>query len=276
MSASNWYLLAIICFIIAAAAGAIAVILFLKLKIPSVIGDLSGKTVAREIENMRKSNEAGVKRHRVSAVPDSDNAAGGDNAGGGARKAAGSSAYAAAHPSMRLDKSQGTGETGFSKGPGYRKRDRRTMKLPEEQAGTLGKRTQELPDSARFQDINQTEVLPDTMLQTEVLPEMAPQTEVLPEAMPQTDVLPETVVQANIQTDILSENSWQTDILPGSSWQTDILPGVGREGDPGYTCGNSLGTTFLDQEEYDPVETVPVPFRIIREYMEIHSDERIV
>lgn len=47
----------------------IAVILFFVLRIPSVIGDLTGSTARKAIENIRKQNEqSGSKTHKSSAV----------------------------------------------------------------------------------------------------------------------------------------------------------------------------------------------------------------
>lgn len=47
----------------------LAITLFFILKIPSVIGDLSGSTARKAIQNIRAQNEqSGDKRHKVSAV----------------------------------------------------------------------------------------------------------------------------------------------------------------------------------------------------------------
>ena len=69
MSAETWGILAIIGFSLSAIALAVAVFVFIRLKIPAVIGDLSGKTVAREIQAIRDANVAsGVKAHKSSRV----------------------------------------------------------------------------------------------------------------------------------------------------------------------------------------------------------------
>lgn len=56
MTADTWFLIAIISFALSAIALIVAIFIFIKLNIPSVIGDLSGKTVAREIRAMREAN----------------------------------------------------------------------------------------------------------------------------------------------------------------------------------------------------------------------------
>lgn len=56
MTADTWFLIAIISFALSGIALIVAIFIFIKLNIPSVIGDLSGKTVAREIRAMREAN----------------------------------------------------------------------------------------------------------------------------------------------------------------------------------------------------------------------------
>lgn len=69
MSATTWLIIAIIGFSLAGIALIIAIFMFVKMNIPSVIGDLSGKTVAREIKAMREFNNAnGDRRFRPSKV----------------------------------------------------------------------------------------------------------------------------------------------------------------------------------------------------------------
>ena len=66
MSAETWLIIGIVGFSLAGAAFLVAVILFFKLKIPAVIGDLSGRTVAREVKAIRESNRSGGARHSAS------------------------------------------------------------------------------------------------------------------------------------------------------------------------------------------------------------------
>lgn len=59
MSANMWFIIAIISFLLAAVSLIITIILFVKLNILSVIGDLSGKKVAREVKAIRSSSLSG-------------------------------------------------------------------------------------------------------------------------------------------------------------------------------------------------------------------------
>lgn len=69
MSAKVWLIIAIIGFSLAGIALVTAIFMFIKMNIPAIIGDLTGRTVAREIKSMRESNiSSGDKRFRPSAV----------------------------------------------------------------------------------------------------------------------------------------------------------------------------------------------------------------
>ena len=69
MSASTWFIIAIVGFSLAGIALITAIFMFIKMDIPSIVGDLSGKTVAKEIKAMREMNSAtGNKIHRSSRV----------------------------------------------------------------------------------------------------------------------------------------------------------------------------------------------------------------
>ena len=69
MSATAWLIIAIVGFSLSGIALVASIILFIKMDILAIIGDLTGKTVAREIKAMRETNAAsGDKRFRPSAV----------------------------------------------------------------------------------------------------------------------------------------------------------------------------------------------------------------
>lgn len=62
-------IISIVCFSVAGLSLIIALILFFKFRIISVIGDLSGRTARKSIEKMREENEkSGVKSHRPTAL----------------------------------------------------------------------------------------------------------------------------------------------------------------------------------------------------------------
>lgn len=69
MSANAWLIIGIVGFSLSGVALITAVILFIRLNIPAIIGDLTGRTVAREIKAIRNTNASGGdKRFRPSAV----------------------------------------------------------------------------------------------------------------------------------------------------------------------------------------------------------------
>lgn len=69
MSATGWLIIAIVLFSLSFIFLVAAVFMFLKYKIPTVIDDLSGKRVAREIRAMHERNqEGGGNSNQISAV----------------------------------------------------------------------------------------------------------------------------------------------------------------------------------------------------------------
>lgn len=69
MSAQTWLIIAIVGFTLSAIALVVAIFMYIKMNIPAVIGDLTGKTVAREIKAMREANVASGDKHpRSSSV----------------------------------------------------------------------------------------------------------------------------------------------------------------------------------------------------------------
>lgn len=69
MSATTWLIVAIVGFSVSGIALVATVFIFFKMNIISVIGDLTGKTVAKEIKAMRDANTfGGNKIHRSSSV----------------------------------------------------------------------------------------------------------------------------------------------------------------------------------------------------------------
>ncbi len=112
-AATIWLIIGIAGFVLAAVFLVISVVLFVRRKIPMIIGDLSGKTRARAIAQLREENEkSGAKLHRSStyninrgpltAPVDSEPTA---------KKEPERPAFIVAHPSKRLD----TGEIASTK-----------------------------------------------------------------------------------------------------------------------------------------------------------------
>ena len=112
-AATIWLIIGIAGFVLAAVFLVISVVLFVRRKIPMIIGDLSGKTRARAIAQLREENEkSGAKLHRSSTY----------NINRGpltapvepeptAKKEPERPAFIVAHPSKRLD----TGEIASTK-----------------------------------------------------------------------------------------------------------------------------------------------------------------
>ena len=109
MSATAWLIIAIVGFSLAGIAFIAAIILFIKMNIPAIIGDLTGKTVAREIKAMRESNaSSGDKRFRPSAV----NLERGTLTEKVSDTPMSTGDLKKAHASKRLDKTGGLGKSG--------------------------------------------------------------------------------------------------------------------------------------------------------------------
>ncbi len=67
--ADNLSVISTVLFIVAGVCLAVAIVLFFSLNIPSVIGDLSGRTARRSIKNMRASNEkSGAKGYKTDKI----------------------------------------------------------------------------------------------------------------------------------------------------------------------------------------------------------------
>lgn len=70
MSADNWFAVAIVGFILAGIALLAVIFIFFKMRIPAVIGDLTGRTIAREIRAIREKNNAvDTLAHSMSTIP---------------------------------------------------------------------------------------------------------------------------------------------------------------------------------------------------------------
>lgn len=236
MSANTWFVIAVVGFSLSGAALIAAIILFIRLDIPAIIGDLTGRTVAREIKAMRDANaSSGDKRFRSSAVN--------LQRGTLTEKVAESSAegMAVAHASKRLDKS--TGEL-----DAYSAR--------QSKGGTIG-----LSDAARSgSDAGPTEVLDAGP--TEVLDD---RTEVL--RGDDTEVLHAAAADATevLQDVDASPDAGATEVLTA---ETEVLT-------PETEVLGADTTVLSVTEKLDESETGPVAFRVTQDEMVVHTDESI-
>ena len=173
MSATAWLIIAIVGFSLAGIAFIAAIILFIKMNIPAIIGDLTGKTVAREIKAMRESNaSSGDKRFRPSAV----NLERGTLTEKVSNTPMSTADLKKAHASKRLDKTGGLGKSGKLSGKkgGTTGLDDGVSPVTPVATGTATKGTEKLSDNATEVLSNATEVLDSGA--TDIL---APATEVL-------------------------------------------------------------------------------------------------
>lgn len=243
MSATAWFIIAIVGFSLAGIALAISIALFVKLNIPAVIGDLSGKTVAREIKAMRARNLSSNDKSRRSSRGNVDNGRSTEKVDVSPNTADEiAKAKAKAHSSKRLDKT----DSGLNeKTDGLERKKKSTSTLSEDVAEV---------DVERLTDVLYEERFTDVLIESRA-------TDVLYETR-QTEVLSETK-----QTEVLSESK-PTEIL-SKARQTDVLS------DEEDTTSNTY-TTVLDDNETDEVQlSSPVSFRITKSIVEIHTDEVI-
>lgn len=243
MSAETWGIIAIIGFSLSAIALATAVFMFFRLKIPAVIGDLSGKTVAREIKAIRDANVAsGVKAHKSSRV----NIDRGKLTEKVAENEQRDYVQAIAHASKRLDKSTSSKSSQLP-----------LTYEPLNPKERKGKTTEQLSDNVAEVNIEEGNVRSRSGRKTDV-PIPGKQTDILAPGK-KTDIL-----TPNKQTDILSPVS-QTAVL-SKGQATEVL----REDIPS-------GTTVLSETNMveDPTTREAVQFNVIRSIILIHSDEVI-
>ena len=244
MSATTWFVIGVVGFSLAAVLFVISLFLFIKLNVPAVIGDLTGRTVAREIKAMRDANAAsGDKRFRSSKV----NLERGMVTEKVIGRALDTEEIKKAHASKRLDKTTGqlknTGDTG--KGG--------TAGLFETRAGRdESPQTELLASSDDGFTTNATEIL--NQGETELL---------------QTDA---TEVLERCGTEVLQRD----ETVQLSGCEAEIQQDPELYASPGGTTVLAAGTTVLEQtEELEPVITGTTQFRITRSEIVVHSREVI-
>lgn len=231
MSATAWLIIAIVGFSLSGVALATAVFMFIKMNIPAIIGDLTGKTVAREIKAMRESNaSSGDKRFRPSAV----NLERGTLTEKVSNTPLSTDDLKKAHASKRLDKSTGSLSGKSSKKKGETSNFDTGVKViasvKDEEIGA-----------------NPTEMLSDNA----------------------TDVLSDNA------TEELSDSN-TTEVLSADTGATEVLVENGTEVLSEGTTVLAGGTTVLSQtEELDNSDLKPVAFKITKDIILIHSDEKI-
>lgn len=223
MSAQTWLIIAIVGFSLAGILLITTVLMFIKMRIPSVIGDLTGKTVAREIKAMREFNESkGDRRFRPSKV---------NLERGTLTEKVPESTFTpkpkvpVANDKINIKNISVTPSTPSNSG---------TVGL-REMAASSSNATEILSDNAtEILDVNATEVLSDNQQDL-------------------TGSQPTEILSSNA-TEILNDNA--TEVLTEN---TTIL---------------SSNTTVLSENQHPAQSnTAPVPFKITRSQVVIHTEE---
>lgn len=251
MSAEIWFIISIVGFSLAAAALIAAVILFIKLNIPAVIGDLTGRTVAREIKAMKETNFNKTNVIRT-GVPSS-------SAAGAKAEVLSASApdirpdirhdsMAVAHASKQLDKLYSV------------ENDKKSAK----KTGTTG-----LSDVLKSNESDPTDILP------------ANSTEVLSSSDEYREGANRTVTESLSDNATESLDAGATEVLSNNATEslgagaTEILSNNATEALENAASA-SQGTTVLSPTEDLRKDAVkPVAFRIVREEISIHTNEII-
>lgn len=244
MSATTWFIIAIVGFSLSGIALVAAVFMLIKMNIPAVIGDLTGKTVAREIQAMRDTNaSSGNKLHRSSSV----NANRGKLTEKAPNPDVDGSVKAVAHASKRLDKTNHSAH----------------LKKEESAVGAPARvRTTESLSmnvgEVNIEERRATAILPQNRV-TDMLEERR-KTDLL---VPETAVLPETH-----QTEVLLEIH-QTEVLSQLQPTETMQSSAPRHEE-------RAGTTVLSEVAELPAEEVrPVAFKVTKSVVMIHTDEVI-
>ena len=240
MSADTWYAISLAGYFAALIGLIITVILYFRLDILDVIGDLTGRTVAKEIKSMRENRSCGTARRSVRPKPPRTG-----KTAKTSRKTLGNS-RATSGPGRSRRGTAGLTATGGSQ-PDKRVLHSRTDRLPqelEEQYGSFDPRV----------EYSRTDILPQTPEKPE-----APAAE---QRKRGTAILEESAggtEQRQRGTAVLEESGGGTALLQEPSKGTALLQ------EPGG------GTTLLTGEE----PTLPVKFSVTRSWLVVHTEERI-
>ena len=249
MSADTWYAISLAGYFAALIGLIITVILYFRLDIPDVIGDLTGRTVAKEIKSMRENRSSGTARRSVRPKPPRTG-----KTAKTSRKTLGNS-RATSGPARSRRGTAGLTATGGSQ-PDKRVLHSRTDRLPqelEEQYGSFDPRV----------EYSRTDILPQTPEKPEApaAEQRKRGTAILEESAGGTEQRQRgtAILEESGGTAILEESGGGTALLQEPSKGTALLQ------EPGG------GTTLLTGEE----PTLPVKFSVTRSWLVVHTEERI-
>lgn len=249
MSADTWYAISLAGYFAALIGLIITVILYFRLDILDVIGDLTGRTVAKEIKSMRENRSSGTARRSVRPKPPRTG-----KTAKTSRKTLGNS-RATSGPGRSRRGTAGLTATGGSQ-PDKRVLHSRTDRLPqelEEQYGSFDPRV----------EYSRTDILPQTPEKPEApaAEQRKRGTAILEESAGGTEQRQRgtAVLEESRGTAVLEESGGGTALLQEPSKGTALLEESGS------------GTTLLAGEE--PVQ--PVKFSVTRSCLVVHTEERI-
>lgn len=267
MSANTWYVISLVGYFAALIGLIVTVILYFRLDILDVIGDLSGRTVARELKSMRenrstKTVKTGSRARKISKTSGTSKSGKVSQTGSshGSKQSSGKTAGAAKPAAFSGKRAKnGTAEmgSGFQTG-------RKTG------SGT-GTQTDKLVLHSKTDKLSR-----DT---EELYEDFDPRVE-----YSRTDILEETAEQKKSGgtavlkpgTEVLQENDQQNGSVEKRKG-TDILP---ERGTAVLRSGTELlaeassggGTTLLVEDE----QIEPVKFSITRSCLVVHTEEKIL
>ncbi|MDY4489828.1 MAG: hypothetical protein SPE19_04805 [Candidatus Faecousia sp.] len=249
MSADTWYAISLAGYFAALIGLIITVILYFRLDILDVIGDLTGRTVAKEIKSMRENRSSGTARRSVRPKPPRTG-----KTAKTSRKTLGNS-RATSGPGRSRRGTAGLTATGGSQ-PDKRVLHSRTDRLPqelEEQYGSFDPRV----------EYSRTDILPQTPEKPEApaAEQRKRGTAILEESAGGTEQRQRgtAILEESRGTAVLEESGGGTALLQEPSKGTALLQ------EPGG------GTTLLTGEE----PTLPVKFSVTRSWLVVHTEERI-
>lgn len=269
MSANTWYAISLTGFFAALVLLIVTLVLFFKLDILDVIGDLTGRTVAREIKSMRENrNSKGQKAATRTKYASKSSASGKSSKTSKRSSLGGSAAKTDAGSGKGLDFSGKRAKNGTVEMSGRAYQDTAADKrVLHSKTDKLSRDTEELyEDFDPRVEYSRTDILEETETQTVSAKKhgtsvLGPETGA-PESKPGTAVLHSGTEVLKSGTEVLKPG---TEVLPHRA--TAIL----RNGTVLLEDMVSGGTTLLTED----MQMEPVKFSITRSYLVVHSEESI-
>lgn len=287
MDANTWFIISIVGYSLAGVLLIVAIILFYKMNILAIIGDLSGKTAARQIQEIRDQNtKSGQKRYKPNAFNVQRGSltepVGSISSQSGRHGNSGETGQTVAPVSKRLF---GRGDTGQTVAPvskplyerGQTVETPHSVGMESKSTAVLGQQENQLNRD------EQTVVLfpQDTEVLGEGEAEASAATEVL---IHETEVLNDgtEVLARSDGTEVLA-NSYGTEVLASSEGTEVLAPSDETEllaiNDGTRVLSDDAGTTVLspttelEQEEIETNQTIE--FKIVKDIKITHTSETI-